>query len=268
VAKPTYEPKSFDYVSDVIRLAQVLLRQGAAYERDGSVYFRGAATAEAAGLSRAEALELAAQRGGHPDDTRKDDPLDAAVWQHAPEAEPGWPSPWGRGRPGWHAECTVMALSTLGPGIDVHVGGADLAFPHHAVEAAQAEAAVGVRPFARSWLRVGTVCVDGEKMAKSAGNLVMVQDLLDDWSPDAVRLLILARPWRERWEYTKEALDGASTRLESLWRAAGRGSGDDAATEAAMDALLHDLDVRRALEIAEESGGRTTRAVAALLGLT
>ena len=268
VAKPTYEPKSFDYVADVITLAQVLLRRDVAYERQGNVYFRAADTAGAAGLTREEALALAAERGGHPDDPLKEDPLDAAVWQHAPEGEPGWPSPWGRGRPGWHAECTVMALSTLGPGIDVHVGGADLAFPHHAVEAAQGEAALEVRPFARSWLRVGTVRVGGEKMAKSAGNLVMVQDLLDSWSADAVRLLVLDRPWWEPWEYSKESLDDASARLESLWRAAGRRDGDDAATNSAIEALLNDLDVPRALRIAEEAGGRTTRAVAGLLGLT
>ena len=268
VAKPTYEPKSFEYVSDVVRLAEILLERGVAYARDGNVYFRGAGAAEASGLDREMAIELAAERGGHPDDPLKDDPLDAVVWQHAPETEPGWPSPWGRGRPGWHAECTVMALDTLGPGIDVHVGGADLAYPHHAVEAAQGEAALDVRPFARSWLRVGTVCVDGQKMAKSAGNLVMVQDLLDDWSPDAVRLLVLDRPWSEPWEYTKEALDDSSARLESLWRAAGRHDGDETATDAAVQALLDDLDVHRALLIAEEAGGRTTREVARLLGLT
>ena len=268
VAKPTYEPKSFDYVSDVLKLAQVLLSRGAAYVRDGNVYFRGAAAAEGAGLSREQAIGLAAERGGHPDDPRKDDPLDAVVWQHAPDEEPGWPSPWGRGRPGWHAECTVMALATLGPGIDVHVGGADLAYPHHTIEAAQAEAALDVRPFARSWLRVGTVRVDGEKMAKSAGNLVMIQDLLDSWSADAIRLLILDRPWSESWEYSKDALDDASARLEALWRAAGRRDGDDAATDVAVTALLDDLDVPRALRVAEEAGGRTTRAVAGLLGLT
>lgn len=268
VAKPTYEPRSFDYVADVVSLGDVLLRRGAAYARDGNVYFRGAGAAEGAGLTRDEALALAAEHGGHPDDPSKDDPLDAVLWQRASEGEPGWPSPWGRGRPGWHAECTVMALSTLGPGIDVHVGGADLAYPHHAIEAAQAEAALDVRPFARSWLRVGTVRVGGEKMAKSVGNLVMVQDLLDHWSADAIRLLILDRPWWEPWEYSKEALDDAAARVDGLWRATGRGGRDDAATEAAFAALLADLDVPRALRIAEEAGGRTTRAVAALLGLT
>lgn len=268
VAKPTYEPRSFDYVADVIALADILLRRGAAYVREGNVYFQGAAAAERAGLQRDAAIGLAAEHGGDPDDPRKDDPLDATVWHQVPDAEPGWPSPWGRGRPGWHAECTVMALATLGPGIDVHVGGADLAYPHHAIEAAQAEAALDVHPFARSWLRVGTVRVGGEKMAKSVGNLVMVQDLLDHWSADAIRLLILDRPWWEPWEYSKEALDDASARLEALWRAAGRGDGDEAATDAAVAALLKNLDVPRALRIAEEAGGRTTRAVAGLLGLT
>jgi cysteinyl-tRNA synthetase len=268
VAKPTYEPKSFDFVGEVASLAAVLLRRNAAYVREGSVYFRGAGTAEAAGLTRDQALALAAGRGGHPDDPLKDDPLDAVVWQHVGDGEPGWPSPWGRGRPGWHAECTAMALTTLGPGIDIHVGGADLAFPHHAVEAAQAEAAVDVRPFARSWLRVGAVMVDGQKMAKSAGNLVMVHDLLERWSPETLRLLILDRRWNEPWEFSEEALDGAASRLDRLWHAAARRGSSDAETDAALVALLDDLDVPRALALAEEAGGRAVRALAGALGLS
>ena len=201
VVRPNIEPRSRDYVDEVIALAQELLARDAAYVRHGSVYFRAADVAASAGLTRHRALELAADHGGHPDDPDKDDPLDAALWQRSVADEPAWPSPWGPGRPGWHAECTAMALATFGPTVDLHVGGADLAFPHHAYEAAQAEVYTGVRPFARAWMHVGSVLVDGEKMAKSAGDLVYVHDVLDRFPPGALRLLILSRPWAEPWEF-------------------------------------------------------------------
>jgi cysteinyl-tRNA synthetase len=179
-----------------------------------------------------------------------------------------WPSPWGPGRPGWHSECAAMALATLGPGIDVHGGGADLAFPHHAYEAAQAEDATGVRPFARSWLHAGTVTVGGEKMAKSTGNLVLVHDLLaDNWPPGAIRLLLIDRPWAESWDYSDDALAAAASRLDRLWSRAGTSAADGPSEQAAFDALLDDLDVPRALDIAEEAGGHALRSVGAVLGL-
>jgi cysteinyl-tRNA synthetase len=268
VGQPTFEPQAHVYVNEVVALAQALLGAGVAYEREGAVYQRGAAVAERAGLERDVALALVADHGGHADDPLKDDPLDTPVWQRSAEGEPTWPSPWGPGRPGWHSECAAMALATLGPGIDVHGGGADLTFPHHAFEAAQAEDATGVRPFARSWLHAGTVTVGGEKMAKSTGNLVLVHDLLDDnWPPGAIRLLLIDRLWAQGWDYSEEALTAAADRLDRLWSRAGTSTTDLASEQAALDALLDDLDVPRALSIAEEAGGHTLRAVGALLGL-
>ncbi len=267
VVRPTFEPRSRDYVDEVIALALELVDRGAAYERDGSVYFRGADVVVAAGLSREDALELAHEHGGQPDDPNKDDPLDAALWQRSVDDEPAWPSPWGSGRPGWHAECTAMALSTFGPTVDVHIGGADLAFPHHAYEAAQAEAYTGVRPFARAWLHAGNVMVDGQKMAKSTGNLVYVHDVLDRYPPGALRLLILSRPWSEPWELSEGDLDQAAGELEQLWRH-GSASGDrEAAEHEVAVALLDDLDVPRALEVAKAAGGQVLRDLVALLGL-
>jgi cysteinyl-tRNA synthetase len=267
VGTPTFEPQAHVYVDEVVALAQALLAAGVAYDRNGSVYQRGAAVAERAGLDRDAALALIAAQGGRAEDLR-DDPLDAPVWQRSAEGEPSWPSPWGAGRPGWHSECAAMALATLGPGIDVHGGGADLAFPHHAFESAQAEDATGVRPFARSWLHVGTVTVGGEKMAKSTGNLVLVHELLDDaWPPGAIRLLLIDRPWASSWDYREEDLASAAERLDRLWSRAGTPATDPAGEQAAVDALLDDLDVRRALDIAEEAGGHTLRSVGGLLGL-
>src|SRR6185437_11586339 len=136
--------------------------------------------------------------------------------------EPGWASPGGTGRPGWHAECAAMALHAFGPAVDVQAGGGDLAFPHHACQAALAEAFTGVRPFARVRFNTGVVRVAGAKMAKSTGNLVLVSDLLKEYSAAAVRLLILDRRWDQDWDFSPAALDAAAARLERLQAAAGR----------------------------------------------
>jgi len=267
VARPSFEPRSRDYIDEVITLAQELVDNRTAYERNGSVYFRGTEVPVASGLSRDRALELARERGGHPDDPDKDDPLDAAVWQRSIGDEPAWPSPWGPGRPGWHAECTAMALATFGSTIDLHVGGADLAFPHHAYEAAQAEAYTTVRPFARAWMHVGNVLMEGEKMAKSTGNLIYVHDVLDRYPPGALRLLILSRPWDEAWEFTEQGLERAAEELEALWRyGASAGDRDTAEQEVALT-LLDNLDVARALDFAKAAGGQVLRDLVALLGL-
>ena len=268
VVRPTYEPRSRDYIDEVIALTEELLARGAAYARNGSVYFRGAEVAESAGLDRNRAIGLARDHGGHPDDPDKDDPLDAALWQRSVGDEPAWPSPWGPGRPGWHAECTAMSLATFGPTVDLHVGGADLAFPHHAYEAAQAEAYTGVRPFARAWMHVGSVRVDGERMAKSAGNLVRVHDVLDRFAPGALRLLILSRPWAEPWEFDEAGLERAARELENLWRYGGGLGERDVAEHEVAAALLDDLDVPKALAIAKQAGGQVLRDLVALLGLS
>lgn len=266
IGHPAHEPQSHNYVDEVIALASALLDQGAAYERDGRVWFRGDGVADRAGLTRDEAVGRLAETRS-PEAPPGDDELDVALWQPSLAGEPSWDSPWGGGRPGWHAECAAMALSTLGAGIDVHAGGADLAFPHHAYEAAHAERATGVVPFARSWMHVGVVRVDGAKMAKSAGNLVFVHELLEEWPPGALRLLLLERPWHQAWDYSADALAAAADRLDHLRGRAARPGGDPAAEEAARRALHDDLDVPAALAVAEEAGGSTLQAVATLLGI-
>ena len=262
-----HEPRARRYVDQVIRLAGGLLAAGAAYARHGSVYFRGESAVNGSGLERDEALRLSAEYGGRPDDPAKDDPLDVAVWQAAEPGHPAWESPWGRGRPGWHAECAAMALSVFGAGVDVHAGGADLGFPHHAYHAAMAEAFTGVRPYARAWLHAGTVRVGGEKMAKSAGNLVLVSDLVGDHPAAAVRLMILDRPWGESWDYSPALLDQAGKRLEELYRAAGRTGTATAAAAQTSRLLAADLNVPAALDLAIEEGGAAARNVTAVLGL-
>ncbi len=267
VRRPTYEPRAHTFIGPVIELASALLETGAAYESGGSVYFRGADVPGAHGLLRDEAEQLLAANGGHNGDPAKQDVLDQAVWQAGDGDEPSWPSPWGTGRPGWHAECTAMALSTYGSSLDLHAGGADLRFPHHAYEAAQAEAATGVTPFARSWLHVGTVRVAGEKMAKSTGNLVFVADLVGRTSGAVVRTLLLDRGYATPWDYTDDALEQAGQRLDALRSAAGKPHGLDSGPQAVLEALVSDLDVPRALDIAIEEGGQAARDLVAVLAL-
>jgi len=263
-----HEPRAHRYVGQVIRLATGLLGEGAAYLRHGSVYFRAEPAVARSGLDRATALRLSAEYGGRPDDAAKDDPLDVAVWQAAELGHPAWDSPWGPGRPGWHAECAAMALSVFGCGVDVHAGGADLRFPHHAYHAAMAEAFTGVRPYARAWLHAGTVRVGGAKMAKSAGNLVLVRDLVDARSAAAVRLMILDRPLGQDWDYAPALLDRAEERLEALFRAAGRAQASPAAVPEIGQLLATDLNVTAAVDVAIEAGGAAARSVTAALGLT
>lgn len=159
-----------------------------------------------------------------------------------------------------------MSLTTYGPSLDLHAGGADLAFPHHAYEAAHAEAATGVRPFSRAWMHVGTVRVGGEKMAKSTGNLVLVSDLLRSTPAAAVRLAVLDRAWAHPWDWSDEVLAEAEDRLERLYVAAGRPGGGNATAEV-VDALRNDLDVPRALAVAEEAGGAGARTALRVLAL-
>jgi len=270
VREPQFAPRARRNVSQVIRLAEALLHSGAAYLREGSVYFHGESTVADAGLSRDEAEALAAEFGVRLDDPAKDDKLDAAVWRRSAPDEPGWPSPWGRGRPGWDAECAAMSLSVLGLAVDVLSGGADLRFPHHAYQIAMAQAVTGVRPYARVRFGVGVVNLGGAKMAKSTGNLVLVSDVLESHTAAALRLCLVDRPWSRGWDYSVSELDAATARLERLYLAAGRRPEQEssAAGDAVTAALCDDLNVTAALDIAEEVGGMTARSLIATLGLS
>ncbi|MGH3874068.1 MAG: cysteine--tRNA ligase [Pseudonocardiaceae bacterium] len=267
VRRPEHEPRARHHVGRVVQLAAALLATGHAYQRDGAVYFRGSNVASKAGLSLDRATQLAIEFGDRCDDGKRDDPFDVAVWRPSADDQPGWPSPWGRGRPGWHAECAAIALGVLGPAVDVLAGGADLDFPHHAYQAAMVEAATGVGPFARAELGVGTVTVDGAKMAKSTGNLVLVGDLLTHHRAAAVRLLLLNRLWRQTWDFRADDIDTEASRLDRLYSAAGTARSSPAATDAVVAALINDLDVPAAVAIGEESGGDAARLVLRALAL-
>lgn len=263
VRKPDVSPTVAQGVGHVIQLGAALLAHEAAYVRHGSVYARAARAAEQAGIDRVSALTRSAEYGDVPEDQDKDDPLDVVVWQSTDEGA-RWPSPWGAGRPGWHASCAAMVLSQFGASVDLHCGGADLVYPHHAVETVMAEAATGVAPFARAWLRAGVVEADGQKMAKSTGNLVLVDDLLRDWSPAVIRLMVLNRPWSQGWSFHPADLEAAASTLDQLYAAAGK---PDSST-GSCEALLDNLDVSTALATGLDAGGSCARELIEVLALS
>lgn len=265
VATPTAQPRARHYTDAVQQLAQALLDNGAAYERDGTVWFRGHEILGSTSHSRDEALRLSAAYGDDPDNPAKDDPLDVPVWQSSADGVPAWPSPWGWGRPGWHAECAAMAMAVHGACVDVLVGGVDLTFPHHAYQAAMVSAVTEVTPFARAVLHVGEVRISGEKMAKSTGNLVLVDELLESCTPAALRLLLLSRPYSQAWDFERGQLDDAERRLRRLYAAAARST--DANPGRVVAALRTDLDVPAALALAEDQGGEAARRAIAILKL-
>jgi L-cysteine:1D-myo-inositol 2-amino-2-deoxy-alpha-D-glucopyranoside ligase len=261
------EPRATSAIPDILGFIGMVLESGHAYQAGGSVYFSVEsfpAFGQVSHYSRSTMLELAAERGGNPNDPHKRDPLDFVLWQPSGEGEPAWESLWGAGRPGWHIECSALAMRELAETIDLHGGGSDLIYPHHECEAAQSEAATG-SVFVRHWMHVGMVCLDGEKMSKSLGNLVFVGDLLKDWDPAAVRLAILAHHYRPAWHWDDSAMPAASERL-AAWRAAGPG---DAALAEVRAALDEDLDCPSALAAIDAAvgAGRGVSEAAELLGV-
>ena len=221
------EPRATSAIPDILGFLGMVLESGHAYQAGGGVYFSVGSFGRFGRIShldRAAMLALAAERGGNPDDPNKADPLDFVLWQPSKPDEPAWESLWGPGRPGWHIECSALAMRELGTTIDLHGGGDDLVFPHHECEAAQSEAATG-EPFVRHWMHVGMVRLGGTKMSKSVGNLVFVSDLLKEWEPAAIRLAIIGHHYRDSWDWEDGLLIDAAARLES-WQAAGPGHGD------------------------------------------
>jgi cysteinyl-tRNA synthetase len=269
VRPPDHYSRATDFIPGIISAVQRLLDVGVAYQAGGNVYFHVAAWPEYGKVSTlppAEMLPIANERGNNPDDPNKRDPLDFVLWQAQAPGEPAWESPWGPGRPGWHIECSTMATRLLGNTVDIHGGGADLLFPHHESETAQAEAGTGQEPFVRYWLHTAMVRHEGEKMSKSLGNLVMVSDLLKTCSPDALRLYLADHHYREPWSYDEGELDEASRLADLLSRAAQRGTTLEPGTGGALDpaqaeaafaaAMDRDLDSPQALVALVDLGVR------------
>jgi L-cysteine:1D-myo-inositol 2-amino-2-deoxy-alpha-D-glucopyranoside ligase len=261
------EPRATSAIADIRGFIGQVLDRGHAYEAAGSVYFDVATSPRFGQVSHYDTetmLAFAAERGGNVDDPNKRNPLDFVLWQPSTDDEPAWDSLWGPGRPGWHVECSALALRDLGTTIDLHGGGSDLIFPHHECEAAQSEAATG-EPFVRYWMHTPMVRLDGEKMSKSRGNLVFISDLLKEWEPAVVRLAILTHHYRHDWDWTDDLLPAAAARL-AAWRGAGSGDGALEEVRAAIDDDVRTPAALAAVDAAVSEGAGVSRA-AALLGV-
>jgi cysteinyl-tRNA synthetase len=216
VQAPDVEPKATDHVPEMVALIERLVAGGYAYVVDGDVYFEVRRFPAYGKLSGKNLDELLA--GARVDvDERKRDPRDFALWKAAKPDEPSWPSPWGPGRPGWHIECSAMAMRYLGPSFDIHGGGEDLIFPHHECEIAQSEA-VTHQPFARYWVHNGFVNMGKEKMSKSLGNTLTIRDIVKRHDPEALRLWILGTHYRHLLEWSDERVEEAARALARLSR--------------------------------------------------
>jgi L-cysteine:1D-myo-inositol 2-amino-2-deoxy-alpha-D-glucopyranoside ligase len=218
-------PRASSAIPDIRGFIGMVLDRGYAYQSNGAVYFdvsKFDSFGTVSNYSREDMLALARQRGGDVDNADKRDPLDFVLWQPSAPDEPSWDTLWGPGRPGWHIECSALALRELGTTIDLHGGGTDLIFPHHECERAQSEAATG-EPFVRHWMHTALIGKDGAKMSKSLGNLVFVDDLRKEWDPMVIRLAIIEHHYRTEWEWDDELMARAEARL-GRWRRAINGT--------------------------------------------
>jgi L-cysteine:1D-myo-inositol 2-amino-2-deoxy-alpha-D-glucopyranoside ligase len=257
VLPPTHYVGAVEAMEEIAAYVLALLDSGAAYRVEDDVYFSVAAAAHFGAVSGYDAdtmLALSTERGGDPQRSGKKDPLDPLLWLAARPGEPSWDSPLGPGRPGWHVECTAIAVNRLAPGIDVQGGGSDLVFPHHEMSAAHAEVGSGRWPFAQAYVHAGMVGLDGEKMSKSRGNLVFVSRLrAAGVDPGALRLALLSAHYRTDREWTDATLEAGQERL-TAWRGAVRraaGPSGEALVASLRAALAGDLDTPAALDLVD-----------------
>jgi L-cysteine:1D-myo-inositol 2-amino-2-deoxy-alpha-D-glucopyranoside ligase len=262
VRPPDYYPRASDEVPEIQELIGALLEGGHAYRRGDRVYYRVRSFPSYGSFSRLERSQMidsARDHGEDPSDPAKEDPLDFILWKSSQLGEASWASPWGQGRPGWHIECSAMALTYLTPTLDIHGGGSDLIFPHHENEIAQSEAGTGQSPFARFWMHVEMVSLGGVKMSKSLGNLVLVRELRRRVNPLAIRHYLLCTHYRSWLDYSEPGLQASVERVRRLDRALAR-------TDARVDpnlladlaarfdaALADDLDTPAALAVLDEA---------------
>ncbi len=214
--RPEIVPAATDHIPEMIELVQRIAQAGHAYEAGGSTYFRIASLDDYGKLSRLDPSGILPGARVDSDEYGKDDARDFVLWKASRGGEPSWDSPFGSGRPGWHLECSAMAMAYLGETVDIHTGGVDLQFPHHENEIAQSESATG-RPFARFWLHAEHLLVDGKKMSKSLGNFYTLRDLIErGFSADSIRYLLVSTPHRKQLNFTFDGLEAAAAAIERL----------------------------------------------------
>lgn len=279
VLAPDIEPKATDAIGSMISMMERLVASGHAYAAEGHVLFNVAAYPDYGHLSRRDMDDMIAGARVEVAPYKKD-PADFVLWKPSTPEQPGWESPWGRGRPGWHIECSAMIEQHLGETIDIHAGGIDLQFPHHENEIAQSTCAHGGKLFSRFWLHNGFVNIEKEKMSKSIGNVLLVHDLIKEAPGEAIRLALLNGHYRQPLDWTADGLAQSRRMLDRLYgalRTLGdvRADGNVDVPDAFMEALLDDLNTPRALavlfDLAKQANTATdmaekARIKAALLG--
>jgi cysteinyl-tRNA synthetase len=265
VLPATRYPRATAEIPRIIEMIRGLEAKGFAYASGGDVYYRVRKKADYGKLSHRNIDDLRSGARIDPSE-RKDDPLDFALWKGAKPGEPSWDSPWGPGRPGWHIECSAMSWGHLGDQIDIHGGGADLIFPHHENEIAQTEAFTGRQPFAHTWMHNALLQMGGEKMSKSTGNIVGLEEVVARYGADAVRMFILSSHYRSPLTYSEEALEAAragAARLREAAFATPHGPAGESGSGEPFDAAA----VRASFEAAMDEDLNTPRAIAVLFDL-
>ena len=230
-------PKASETVPDMIKMIQQIIENGYGYESGGDVYFSVEKFKSYGKLSGQRLEDLISGARIQPGEEKRS-PLDFALWKNAKPGEPSWDSPWGKGRPGWHIECSAMSSKFLGLPFDIHGGGMDLRFPHHENEISQAEAATG-KQFAKIWMHIGLLTVEGEKMSKSLGNMINVKDLLKQWNPEVVRFFYAQAHYRSPPDFSKKGLKNAEKGLDRIYR---------------LKEKLFDLSEGKAVDILDDKG--------------
>ena len=263
------KPRASSAIPDIRKFIALVLDRGFAYQCGSSVYFdvtKFESFGSVSNYDNETMLRYAAERGGDLTNPDKRNPLDFVLWQPSAPDEPSWDTIWGPGRPGWHIECSALALRDLGTTIDLHGGGSDLIFPHHECERAQSEAATG-QQFVKHWMHVAMVFMDGTKMSKSLGNLEFVDRLRKTHDPRAIRLALISNHYRQEWEWTSSSMTNSLARLKS-WALTKNGDGAAGLAEV-RDALDEDLDVPAAINVLDQAvaAGHSIHASAKLLGI-
>ena len=263
------KPRASSAIPDIRKFIALVLDRGFAYQSGSSVYFdvtKFDSFGSVSNYDNETMLRYAAERGGDLDNPEKRNPLDFVLWQPSAPDEPSWDTIWGPGRPGWHIECSALALRDLGTTIDLHGGGSDLIFPHHECERAQSEAATG-KQFVKHWMHVAMVFMDGTKMSKSLGNLEFVDRLRKTHDPRAIRLALISNHYRREWEWTSSSMTVSLAKLES-WSAAKNGDGTAGLAEV-RSALDDDLNAPAAVEVLDQAAaaGHSVKSSAKLLGI-
>lgn len=262
--QPDFEPKATETVPQMIALVETLIEKGFAYAKDGHVLFNVPAMKNYGELSRLSRDELIA--GARVDVAPyKKDPADFVLWKPSTPDQPGWESPWGRGRPGWHLECSAMAKEFLGITFDIHGGGLDLIFPHHENEIAQSSCAHDGAPLAKYWVHNGFLIVNGEKMSKSLGNFFTIRELLSEAPGEALRLALLSTHYRSPLDFTKDGLKQAKATLDRWYGALRNGSAaprGGAVPAAFESALLDDMNTPLAIAAVHDIVNELNRATA------